>query len=193
MVSSQLDDDMTHQRYHFYDPRRNFVNFHDGRVMPNEERELIHIQHMPVNDDNDSDDDDNDNSGNESNGTESEAETYVSDEQMPSLSDDDSNIHWDDNMDPNELLRRLIHSDNSDNDDDEFVDRSRNVTNSRTAQTRLIFLSFGFFLRLKILPFLSIKLRHSFSQIRHLFQLLLIFLFLNSYMRFICEKLMRIF
>ncbi|VDM11316.1 unnamed protein product [Wuchereria bancrofti] len=50
-------------RYVNSDPRRNFVNFHDGRVMPNEERELIHIQHMPVNDDNDSDDDDNDNSG----------------------------------------------------------------------------------------------------------------------------------
>uniref|UniRef100_A0AAF5Q499 Uncharacterized protein n=1 Tax=Wuchereria bancrofti TaxID=6293 RepID=A0AAF5Q499_WUCBA len=65
---------------------------------------------------------------NESNETESEAETYASDEQMPSLlDDDDSNIHWDDDMDLNELLLR------------------RNVTNSQAAQTRLIFLSFGFF------------------------------------------------
>ncbi|VDM14864.1 unnamed protein product [Wuchereria bancrofti] len=48
-------------------------------------------------------------SRNESNETESEAETYASDEQMPSLlDDDDSNIHWDDDMDLNELLLRFI-------------------------------------------------------------------------------------
>ncbi|VDN82866.1 unnamed protein product [Brugia pahangi] len=107
MVSSQLDDDLIHRRYYYYyGPKRDFANLRDGRVIPDEERELIHIQYMPVNDDNDSDDDDNDNSGNESNERESEAETYISDEQLPSLSDDDSIIHWDDDMDPNELLPR---------------------------------------------------------------------------------------
>ncbi|VIO88380.1 Uncharacterized protein BM_BM1086 [Brugia malayi] len=145
MVSSQLDDHLIHRRYYYYDPKRDFANLRDGRVIPDEERELIHIQYMPVNDDNDSDDDDNNNSGNESNERESEAETYISDEQLPSLSDDDSIIHWDDDMDPNELLPRLVHGDNSDNDDDEFVNRSGNLTNSRTAQTKLIIFSFGFF------------------------------------------------
>lgn len=77
--------------------------------------------------------------------TENEMDTDVSDEQMPSSSDDEF-LHMHDNsdsmdennhMDPNEFLRQVVEDDDNDNDENNIVDRRENATSSRIVQPRL--------------------------------------------------------
>ncbi|EFO22373.1 hypothetical protein LOAG_06117 [Loa loa] len=113
------------------------------RIIPDEDQELMHIQHMHVNgeangNDNDNDDNDSDNGSNE---TESDVETYISDEQMPPSSDDqfphvyDNSSQWDENIDPNEFLRQLIHGDACNNIENEYDNRNENMISSRIGQS----------------------------------------------------------
>lgn len=72
----------------------------------------------------------------ESDKIESDVETCVSDEHIPSSSDNDPphsldcHSQWGEDFAADKFLRQLLHGDNNNNDGNEFVNANRDVTNS---------------------------------------------------------------